>query len=182
MVRPAGRLHQPGLPDRDWVIAPDSPLAPDVTALLHHHIALMHAASPPESVHALPVAALAAPGITFLSVRTQAGALLGVGALSPIDARHCEIKSMHIAAAARGQGLARHLLAALLRQARDQGFQRVSLETGIEPVFKAARALYTAAGFTTCPPFEGYGPDPNSVFMTLALDRPNDAQTGPAVP
>lgn len=169
-------------PEAKWTIAPDSPLAADVTALLQRHLALMHAASPPESVHALPVAALAAPGISFFSIRDGQGALLGVGALSRIDARHCEIKSMHVAAEARGRGLARHLLAALLAQARRMGCDRVSLETGIGPVFEAARALYTAAGFTICPPFEGYGPDPNSVFMTLALPPADGAQTASAVP
>jgi putative acetyltransferase len=29
--------------------------------------------------------------------------------------------------------------------------------------------LYSKAGFTDCPPFEGYAPDPNSVFMTRTL-------------
>lgn len=170
------------LPKTEWTIAPDSPLASDVSVLLQRHLALMHAASPPESVHALPIEALAAPGISFFSIRDGEGGLLGVGALSRIDAQHCEIKSMHVAAEARGRGLARHLLAALLTQARRIGYERVSLETGIEPVFEAARALYAAAGFAICPPFEGYGPDPNSVFMTLALPPADGAETNHAVP
>jgi putative acetyltransferase len=45
----------------------------------------------------------------------------------------------------------------------------VSLETGVAPAFDAARALYTAAGFTTCPPFGAYRPDRHSTFLTLAL-------------
>jgi len=29
--------------------------------------------------------------------------------------------------------------------------------------------VYERSGFTECEPFEGYGPDPNSVFMTRVL-------------
>ncbi|MES2548616.1 MAG: GNAT family N-acetyltransferase, partial [Pseudomonadota bacterium] len=54
-------------------------------------------------------------------------------------------------------------------EARKDGFQRVSLETGVQPTFVAARALYARAGFDECPPFEGYEEDPNSVFMTKVL-------------
>ena len=38
--------------------------------------------------------------------------------------------------------------------------------------FAPARALYTGFGFTECPPFDAYKPDPNSVFMTLDLATP----------
>jgi len=46
---------------------------------------------------------------------------------------------------------------------------RLSLETGAQPSFAAARMLYDKAGFVECGPFEGYGPDPMSTFMTRAL-------------
>jgi putative acetyltransferase len=46
---------------------------------------------------------------------------------------------------------------------------RVSLETGVVPVFDAARALYTGAGFTPCDLFGAYRPDRHSIFLTLAL-------------
>lgn len=39
--------------------------AQDVITLLEEHMADMHATSPPESIHALDVAALQAPEITF---------------------------------------------------------------------------------------------------------------------
>ena len=50
-----------------------------------------------------------------------------------------------------------------------RGIQSVSLETGVQPTFIAARALYYKAGFVDCPPFEGYVEDPNSLFMTKTL-------------
>ena len=61
----------------------------------------------------------------------------------------------------------RHIIAA----ARARGFSRLSLETGSWEYFNPARALYESHGFKECPPFAGYVPDPNSVFMTLDLGR-----------
>lgn len=133
--------------------------------LLARHLALMWDSSPAESVHALAPDDLARDDVAFFTLRDGA-AVLGMGALRRIDARHGEIKSMHIVAEARGRGLARLLLGHLLDQARAMGYARLSLETGIEPVFAPARALYHAAGFAICPPFQGYHADPNSVFMT----------------
>lgn len=76
---------------------------------------------------------------------------------------------MHVLAELRGRGLARVLLDHLIAAARADGIARLSLETGAQPSFGAARALYERAGFAYCPPFEGYVADPNSVFMTRRL-------------
>lgn len=82
---------------------------------------------------------------------------------------------MHTAEAARGRGIARALLDHLMDVARDRGYRRMSLETGIEPGFAAARSLYATAGFWVCEPFADYRPSPNSTFMTR--DLPDDATT-----
>ena len=60
-------------------------------------------------------------------------------------------------------------LDALSAIARAEGLTRISLETGSFDHFAPARRLYARHGFTDCPPFADYRPDPNSVFMTLAL-------------
>lgn len=146
----------------------DTPLAPEVLPLLQRHLDLMWATSPPESVHALDPAELAAEGIAFFTLR-EGAAVLGMGAVKRISDDHAEIKSMHIVAEARGRGLAQVMLDHLLAQARALGYQRLSLETGVEDAFAAARALYARAGFVQCPPFEGYWDDPNSFFMTRSL-------------
>lgn len=146
----------------------DSPLAPDVAPLLRRHLDLMWAASPPESVHALPPEALAGEDVAFFTLR-EGDAVLGMGAVKRIAPDHAEIKSMHVVSEARGRGLSRLLLGQLMSAAAELGARRVSLETGVEDVFAPARALYLAAGFEVCPPFEGYHEDPNSVFMTRLL-------------
>lgn len=150
------------------VIAVDDPRADDVRALLEQHLAFADSESPPEDVHALDVAALTGPGITFVSCR-ESGRLLGVGALQSLDGRHGELKSMHTAATARGRGVGAAVLAHLVGLARDRGFERLSLETGTTDGFAPARRLYARHGFVACGPFAGYGPSSYSTFLTLDL-------------
>lgn len=150
------------------IIAEEHPLTPDLSLLFDRHTADMHADTPPESIHMMDKGALAAPGIRFFVLR-EGGAPLAMGAFKRIDATHAEIKSMHVLTEARGRGLSKAMLTHLMAEARADGFTRLSLETGVQPTFAAARALYARAGFRDCPPFEGYSPDPNSVFMTKVL-------------
>ncbi|MCL2516093.1 MAG: GNAT family N-acetyltransferase [Microbacteriaceae bacterium] len=152
------------------LIAIDDPMAPDVLALLDEHLSDMHATSPAESVHALDPEALQHPAITFWSARdAAAGALLGIGALKQHDEAMAELKSMRTTAAARGRGVASAVLGAIVAEARARGIRTLNLETGVEPYFAPARALYARHGFTQCPPFADYTDDPNSVYFTLAL-------------
>lgn len=149
-------------------IAREHPVQPDLALLHARHTADMHAETPPESIHMLPADALAAPGIAFFVMR-DGGTAIGMGAFKRIDDGHAEIKSMHILAEHRGRGLARRMLDHLVEQAAAAGFARLSLETGVQPGFAAARGLYEKAGFVRCGPFEGYWDDPNSLFMTRDL-------------
>jgi putative acetyltransferase len=159
-------------------ISIDDPRADDVRGLLERHLAFANLHSPPEDVHALDVDALLDPAVTFFSFR-RGGDLLGVAALKRLDPRHAEVKSMHVAEAARGRGIARVMLDHLLGVARDRGFRRVSLETGSMSAFAPARSLYASAGFTPCAPFGDYRPSRNSTFMTLSLtDRDPTGPTG----
>ncbi len=149
-------------------IAPESPLGADLALLFQRHTADMHADTPPESIHMMDAGELAIPAVRFFVMRED-GQPIGMGAFKAIDATHAEIKSMHVLAEHRGRGLSRRMLDHLVDQAARQGFTRLSLETGVQPTFIAARALYAKAGFSECAPFEGYWDDPNSVFMTRSL-------------
>ena len=151
------------------LIGRDTPERADVLQLLGEHLADMYATSPPESVHALDPAALAGPGISFWTAREDSR-LLGCAALKHLAPGDAEIKSMRTAEAARGRGVASALLRHLLAEARHSGCRRVFLETGSHEFFAPARRLYQRHGFAACPPFAGYEPDPNSVFMSLLLD------------
>lgn len=141
---------------------------PAIHALLEEHLRGMHELSPPESVHALDLAKLRQPDITFWSAWDGA-LLLGCGALKELDPRHGEVKSMRTPNALRRRGAGRALLATIIDTARQRGYRRLSLETGTGPGFLAAQQLYQSAGFTYCGPFGNYVEDPYSTFMTLEL-------------
>jgi putative acetyltransferase len=143
----------------------------DVADLLQAHLEYCRTWSPPESVHALDLDVLRAPGITFWAA-WDAGNLLGCGALKGLDPSHGEIKSMHVTARHRGQGVAVALVKHIVAEARARCYRRLSLETGSMKAFAPARALYARFGFIATGPFGDYVPDPNSVFMTLDLTVP----------
>jgi putative acetyltransferase len=149
-------------------IAEEHPLTPDLALLFERHTADMFAETPPESIYMMDKGALAAPGIRLFVLRDD-GLPLAMGAFKRIDAAHAEIKSMHVLAEARGRGLSKVMLDHLVAAAQSDGFTRLSLETGIQSTFIAARALYARAGFQDCGPFGDYDGDPNSVYMTKAL-------------
>lgn len=65
-----------------------------------------------------------------------------------------ELKRMFVTEAARGQGLARRVLAALEEDARAAGRVRMVLETGIKQ--PEAIALYTSSGYEPCTKFGHY--------------------------
>ncbi|WP_338519991.1 GNAT family N-acetyltransferase [Alteromonas gracilis] len=140
----------------------------DVIALLEEHLADMFATSPPESVHALDVEALKADNIIFFSAWNGAD-LAGCVAIKTLNNQECELKSMRTARTCRGQGVASQLLLFALEHAKIKGFSSVSLETGTQDYFSAARQLYKKFQFEECGPFGNYTLDPNSLFMTRAL-------------
>ena len=65
-----------------------------------------------------------------------------------------EIKRMYVIEEARGNGLARRILAALEDDARAAGRTRMVLETGIKQ--PEAIALYTSSGYEPCAKFGHY--------------------------
>lgn len=152
----------------NMVIKRDSLDDGHVIQLLEEHLADMYATSPPESVHALDVAALKSPEITFYSAWLN-GQVAGCVAIKKLDAEHAEIKSMRTNQNARRRGVARQLLEHLILQAKQLGYQCLSVETGSQDFFKPARTLYEAFGFEYCAPFADYKPDPHSKFMTREI-------------
>ena len=139
-----------------------------IQALLREHLANMHAQSPPESVHALPIEELRNPDITFWTV-WDGPELLGCGALKELHPQHGEIKSMRTATQHRRKGVAAALLKHILDEATTRRYRRVSLETGSMDAFTPAHNLYAKFGFKECGPFADYVEDPNSKFMTKEL-------------
>ena len=150
------------------MIQQESPTGADLALLFARHTADMHADTPLESIHMMDAADLDVPQVHFFVLR-QNGAPIAMGAFKIFEPNHAEIKSMHVLIEHRGRGLSRVILAHLVSAAQAAGVQRLSLETGSQASFTAARVLYEKAGFTECPPFGDYVLDPMSVFMTRTL-------------
>lgn len=146
-------------------------------ALIASHLSGMLANTPVESVHALDLTGLQHPSVRVYSAWID-DEIAAVGAFKTLDADRAELKSMRVADAFLGRGLGRTMLRHLEREARRAGIRSLWLETGAGPDFVAARGLYESAGFSYCPPFGDYSPDPLSVFMTRDLAT----SPGPAAP
>jgi ribosomal protein S18 acetylase RimI-like enzyme len=95
-----------------------------------------------------------------------AGEGLGCVALRPMADGDCEMKRLYVAPAARGLGLGRALVAAVVLRAREIGYSRIKLDT--LPEMEAALAVYRRAGFA---PIARYYDTPvaGTVFLGLAL-------------
>lgn len=141
---------------------------PAVVALLEAHFAEMTAASPPGTCHFLDLSALAAPGVTFLTV-WDGDDLAGCGAFKLLSTDHAELKSMRTTRAALRRGVATALLADIIRRVREKGVSRLSLETGTGDAFEAAAQLYRRHGFADCGPFGEYEATDFNRYMTRAI-------------
>ena len=124
--------------------------------------------SPPGAVFALDLSGLRDPSVTLWTA-WEGDALLGMGALKALDANHGELKSMRTAPGALRRGVARAMLAHLIAEGRARGYRRLSLETGSNAPFAAARALYAGAGFVECGPFGWYADTEFSRYFSLEL-------------
>ena len=137
--------------------------------LIANHLNGMAENSPPESIHALGVEKLQAKEITFYSA-WEDEEIMGCGALKELTPTHGEVKSMRTAREHLRKGVARVILLHIVNEAKKRGYTTLSLETGSMKAFTPAHKLYESFGFTYCGPFANYEEDPNSVFMSLALD------------
>ncbi|MEM1432745.1 MAG: GNAT family N-acetyltransferase [Pseudomonadota bacterium] len=149
-------------------LRPSSPLDPQVQALIQHHLAEMHEASPPGTVFALDTSGLSEPGVSLWGA-WAGDRLAGVGALKQHNGTLGEIKSMRTHPAFLRRGVAQLLLTAIVAAARSRGLQQLSLETGRGPVFEAAIRLYERNGFVEGDRFADYPKNDFSRFFHLTL-------------
>jgi GNAT superfamily N-acetyltransferase len=95
--------------------------------------------------------------------------LVGCGAIRRIDDDTAEVKRMYVAPAGRRRGIARRILSELERRAREFGYRKVWLETGIgQP---EAMALYEACGYRRMAAYGPYVGNPTSVCFEKLLNH-----------
>lgn len=97
-----------------------------------------------ETLHARP------RGIILLAELD--GQPVGCGMSHALFPDTSEIKRVYVAPHARGHGIARKLVTALVDQARTDGFDRVVLDTSVS--LGPARALYASMGFDERGPYQ----------------------------
>ena len=78
-----------------------------------------------------------------------------------------EVKRMYVVPSARGQGLARRMLAHLEQTAREGGARAMVLETGTAQ--PEAIALYESSGYTRIPSFGHYAWSPHNRCFARSL-------------
>lgn len=145
------------------------PMRPDddqVAPIVAAHISLMDTTSPSDACHRLEPAALLDPSITFLAA-VDGDHVLGIGAHADVGDDWGEVKSMHVVANRRGQGIGRLVLAAIEDVGRRHGNRVLRLETGAH--LAAAIALYERSGYVRRGPFADYAAHPATVFMEKDL-------------
>jgi putative acetyltransferase len=108
-----------------------------------------------------------AAGRGVFLVARLAGVPVGCAALRPLPDGTGEIKRMYVLPAARRQGVAQAVLAALEKSALESGYATLRLETGMRQ--PEALALYARAGFRRIPAFGTYVDNPISVCFEKQL-------------
>ena len=91
--------------------------------------------------------------------------VVGTAALKKLDDSTAELKALYLDRRFRGQGLGRHLMEAVISEARMRGFRTIVLDSMSQ--YKDARKLYEKCGFADC---ERYNDNSYAdVFMKLDL-------------
>ena len=103
-----------------------------------------------------------APPQGAILLAKQGDHVLGCIALKQLAPGIAEIKRLYVRPQARGQGVAKALVDALLKEAAELGYHEVKLDT--LPQMETAIALYKSFGFADIPP---YGSHPYPGLVTL---------------
>lgn len=149
-------------------ISIEKPGSEDVIELLKFHLAEANRNSPPGTVHALQMAKLIGPDITFWTARNGAE-LLGFGPLKELGDGMGEVKSMRRDPAQLKRGVGAAILETIIEASRQRGLRVIYLETGNNASFFAAHRLYQRYGFDWCYAVADYPTIEFSRFMKLLL-------------
>ena len=143
---------------------------PRVNTLLRYHFNQLRSNSPEGSTHVLDIEGLKVPSIKFWSI-WEDEKLIGCGALKFLENGHGEFKSIRIADEFRNMGYGLKLLNHIIIEAKKNGVDKISIETGAGKFFEPARKLFKKCNFKPCRPFAHYKEDVNSIYLTKPINN-----------
>ena len=111
----------------------------------------------------------APPRGELLLARTTEGGPVGCVAVRYLAEGICEMKRLFVTDAAKGLGIGKALVSAVIEAGSKLGYQDMRLDT--LPHMEAAVNMYKSFGFVEIPPYYPT-PLPGTVFLNLALTRP----------
>lgn len=159
-------LRAPGLPR--WHVAPLDACSAEAGTLMRELNEVLAAISGDSGAARYDPSRSQDPGCAFVVARDALGRAQGCAALRPLPEGPpgtAEIKRMYARPGHQGVGSA--LLAALLKEARRQGYLRVWLET--RRINTRALAFYQRQGFAEIPGYGGYAGRQDAVCLGLTL-------------
>ncbi|KAJ9652568.1 hypothetical protein H2198_008180 [Neophaeococcomyces mojaviensis] len=106
-------------------------------------------------------------GELFLA-RNNEGEPVGCVAVRPLDDGICEMKRLFVVDSAKGLGLGKALVSAVVEAGRKLGYRDMCLDT--LPRMTAAINMYRSFGFVETPPYY-VTPLPRTVFLKLDLTQ-----------
>jgi len=151
-------------------IAIETPLQDDVRALVAALNAWAFEQTPREFCHHMTVDQMAQPETTVFIARNENGEAVGMGALKRHGDGLGEVKRMFTRPSVRGAGIAGRIVQRIESLAREEGLQRLALETGAVTSFLPAWRVYEREGFTKCGAFLDYPADsPHNIYYEKHL-------------
>lgn len=107
-----------------------------------------------------------APPHGALLIAEQDGVAIGCVAVRRFDEERCEMKRLYVPDSARGQGIGRALVKAVIDEGRVLGYRTMLLDT--VDSMAAAIALYRSFGFRETAPYR-FNPQPDAKYFELPL-------------
>lgn len=98
--------------------------------------------------------------LIFYAVYNDSGKAAACGALKHFDDVTAEIKRMYVKPEFRGRGISKQILVRLEEHAKELGYKRIVLETGLKQ--PEAMSLYSKFGYSPLACYGRHGDDPDS--------------------